>query len=150
MELIQSSSPIVLAGVAISALLVLLILARILRVVFHSEGGKAKALSRWARNVDFTDEQLSAMRSLWQWYRTGRKPGSNPVSVLSATAVADLMKKCELTYLPKRFRAPDEESQRARLMKELAKIGMGEIEAHIVTGMKFGKLGAANDLTEVR
>lgn len=136
------------AGVVVLSLIgLLLLLILVLRTynTFRRKLGDSGGISRWAHTVPLSQGQLTAMRSIWQWYKTGRQPPTEPLSALSTTEMADLMAKCELSYFPKRFHAVDEVDRRKRLVKELMAMGMNELESQIVAGMKFGKLGPAND-----
>ena len=105
--------------------------------------GGAGARERWARSVKFSGSQLTAMRSLWQWYRTSNRPSGESLALLSSTEIADLIQKCDLSYMPKRLQLSGEEQARAKMMRELKALGMNEMEQQIVVGMKFARLGPA-------
>jgi len=112
-------------------------------LVFRRWRGGAGARERWARSIKFSGSQLTSMRSLWQWYRTGHRPAGDSLALLSSTEIADLIQKCDLSYLPKRLRQSGEELARQKMMRELKGLGMNEMEMQIVVGMKFARLGPA-------
>ncbi len=124
----------VIAGIV--AVVVVMLVVRRLR-------GGAGARERWARSVKFSGSQLTSMRSLWQWYRTGHRPAGDSLALLSSTEIADLIQKCDLSYMPKRLQQSGEELARQKLMRELKGLGMNEMELQIVVGMKFARLGPA-------
>ena len=107
--------------------------------------GTKGGISRWAKTVSFSQGQLTAMRSLWHWYKTGRLPSMEPLSALSTSEMADLIKKCEMTSMPREFHARNEAQRRQKLHSEVKSLGMNDLEAQVVVGMKCGKLGPAND-----
>lgn len=108
-------------------------------------GGNRQEVSRWARQVKFSDGQLTAMRSLWHWYSTGSEPRTEPLAHLNPSELADLVHKCGVDFLPKRFRRRNEEALRHAFLEELQEKGVHEMDAEIIVGMKFGHLGPAND-----
>ena len=110
------------------------------------EHSRHLAVSKWARGVEFSIQQLSAMRSLWRWYITGKKPGADPLSNLSPGDLADLLTKSNLEYLPHKLRRADEELRRQELLQALRKQGFEEMHSEIIVGMKYSRLGPANDL----
>ena len=134
----------VLIGIAVAAA-GLFIGLRIYNFLQKTVLGKGGGRERWSHGIRFSNQQLTAMRSLWQWYRTGRSPTSSSLQHLSTAEVADLLTKCELDYIPRKYHTPDERDERDRFMKDLLKQGMDEVQAQVVTGMKFGRLGPARE-----
>jgi hypothetical protein len=104
-----------------------------------------KTISKWSKTLKFSNGQLAVMRSLWQAYKHGRLPDEGLLSSITAADLADLVKKSDIDFMPMNLRASDEHQQRRRLVGELVNMGFDEIQAQIVTAMKFGKLGPAND-----
>ena len=111
----------------------------------HSSG-RSESLARWAREVHFSNQQLAAMRSLWQWYKTGKPPAGGTVGLLSAAEIADLEQKCDIGSMPAKYRARDEQPAREALVSELRDLGMDEIEADILAGMIRSGFGPAANL----
>jgi len=103
----------------------------------------AADLDSWSQYVSFSNQQLVAMRSLWQWHSSGREPAGDPLVHLSPADMADLAQKCSLECKPAEFVQPDEEKERQKFEKVLMQRGMNQIQAEIVTGMKFNMLGPA-------
>ncbi len=112
---------------------------------FRKGGGKGAGVTKWARGVRFSNGQLAAMRSLWQAYKHGRLPDEGILASLTAADLADLVKKSDIDFVPAALRGRDESSQRRRLVSELVNMGFDEIQAQIVTAMKFCKFGPASD-----
>ena len=127
----------------ITWLIVLVVGALVALFVLRRLRGGAGARERWARSVKFSGSQLTAMRSLWQWYRTSHRPSGDSLALLSSTEIADLIQKCDLAYMPKRLHQSGEEQARAKMMRELKGLGMNDMELQIVVGMKFARLGPA-------
>ena len=86
------------------------------------------------------------MRSLWQWYKTGKQPGGGTVGLLCAAEIADLEQKCDFGSMPAKYRARDEQGVREALVLELRDMGMDEIEADILAGMIRAGFGPAATL----
>lgn len=100
----------------------------------------------WAKTVRFSNNQLTAMRSLWHWYRTDKPPQADPLQHLTPSELADLISKCSEEFLPGEFRTPASAAERRALVERLERQGMESLHAEIVAGMKYGRLGPANDL----
>lgn len=132
-------------GVAFLGLVVLVLVLRVYNGMRGSGGNRSRAVSKWSRGLKFSNGQLAVMRSLWQAYKHGRLPDDGLLSSITAGDLADLVKKSDLDFMPAALRANDEAQQRRRLIGELVNMGFDEIQAQIVTAMKFGKLGPAND-----
>ena len=130
-------------GIALAGLVALILILRIYNSL--RGGSRTRTVSQWSRTLKFTNGQLAVMRSLWQAYKHGRLPDDGLLSSITAGDLADLVKKSDLDFMPVRLRSPDEQQQRRRLMGELINLGFDEIQAQIVTAMKFGKMGPAND-----
>ncbi|MBX7143659.1 MAG: hypothetical protein K1X79_04340 [Oligoflexia bacterium] len=139
MSLVENAAYVAGTGLALVALVGLK------RALRGSPRATGKALTAWAKSVKFSTQQLTAMRSLWHWYRTKKQPAADPLKLLSTADVADLLKKCSLDYKPERLRAPNEEKARQRFGAELGQLGMDDIHAQVVVGMRYGQLGPATD-----
>jgi len=122
-------------------LLALMACLRLAAALKRRCSGPMESLDQWARKVHFSNSQLTAMRSLWQWYRTGREPGVDPLKHLDPGELADLLNKCGSEYIPEKFRSAEMEKKRQAMTSELESAGFENMQAEIVTGMKFGKLG---------
>ena len=108
--------------------------------------GSSDALARWARDVHFSNQQLAAMRSLWQWYKMGKRPAGGTVGLLGTADIADLERKCDISFMPAKYRLSDEVPARKALVLELRELGLDEIEADILAGMIRAGFGPAADL----
>lgn len=131
-------------GLAFVALFMLILVLRIYNGTRRG-GNRGKAISKWSKGLKFSNGQLAVMRSLWQAYKHGRLPDDGLLSSITAADLADLVKKSDIEFVPASLRASDEHQQRRRLVGELVNMGFDEIQAQIVTAMKFGKMGPAND-----
>lgn len=98
-------------------------------------------VAAWAKSVTFSNRQLTVMRSLWQWHTSGREPAGDPLKSLGPADVADLATKCSLEFKPLEFQSPGEERARRELEEVLMARGMNELQAEIVSGLKFNMIG---------
>lgn len=135
--------------IPVGGILFIVVLVITLRFYYTFFVSRDQKLRRWARGVQFSTPQLSAMRSLWHWYRTGQKALSDPLEGLDTTEMADLMNKCDPQFVAPRFRPKDDEARRRKLVNELSKIGMNVTQAQIVAAMKYCCFGPAKDSTEI-
>ncbi len=135
-----------LLGYIIGLLIVLTLTMRIYNTFFVSEEGRLRAIARWAADVKFSNAQLTAMRSLWQWYKSGHAPAGDVLAMLNPGEMSDLIAKCEPTFLPERLQSADVEKTRKRLLKELKVLGMDDIQAQIVASMLIAQFGPARDV----
>lgn len=127
-------------GYLLVAFVALTVFLRIYNTFFAS---RARRIARWGKTVPFSNQQLAAMRSLWQWYKTGNKPLSDPLLLLDPSEMADLDNKVDIEYKPKKLRHPNEVELRSRMMSDLESRGMNDIQAQVVTAMKYCKYGPA-------
>lgn len=134
-------SPVQITAIVAVGLCLLLCVRAFLRALRGRSRGKGPALDAWAKQVRFAPTQLTAMRSLWQWYKTGNRPAADPLKTVSTAEVADMMKKCMIEFLPPKFLLPNEERLRQTMLDELKRKGFDDIQAQVVVGMKFGHLG---------
>ena len=119
-----------------------------LRIFNTLFANRPKKISKWSKGLHFSNNQLAAMRSLWHWSQTGEPAASDPINILANHELAELLKRCELSFKPAKLRFRNEEKLRAKLMQELQNKGMNEMQAQIATGMKFCYFGPANELLE--
>lgn len=119
---------------------------------FFSRSGRANALSsrmsleQWARNLKFSSNQLTAMRSIWHAYKSGRNSQDvDPFRHLSPQDMADLLQKCSFDHIPRELRNNAELAKRQQFMQELEERGLDPVQAEVITGMKFGKIGPASE-----
>ncbi len=109
--------------------------------------GHSASLEQWSKSVKFSDGQLTAMRSIWHAFKAGAIPeGADPFRHLSPLEMADLLKKCSFEYAPPSIRQSGEQAKRQKFMRELEEQGLDHIQAEVITGMKFGRLGPAHDV----
>ncbi len=130
-----------LASVLVGAVLVWLVLrlARALRSGLPSHAD-------WASRIKFSSKELTVLRTLWQWQKSGHAPTGTTLSLLSPAEMAVLMAKIGLDNVPDELRSGDEEKKRAQLALKFENLGMDSVEAEITAGMIAGRLGPANDL----
>lgn len=95
------------------------------------------------RNQAFSDTQLVAMGSLWQWYNTGQAPASDPLRALSQAELADLLKRCSIERIPVSFRRPCSREELHRICSELKAAGMEEMHLNVTVGMFAAGFGPA-------
>ena len=128
------------------SLLALFLLLKLFSMLGRRVSGAEKSHAEWTRELSFSPRELTVLRSLWQWQKTGKPTSGNPVSHLSAQEVASLMSKTGIDAMPPNLRADNEEKKRAELVLRFENIGMDAVEAEIAAGMIAGRLGPANDL----
>jgi hypothetical protein len=91
--------------------------------------------------VTFSDKQLTALRSLWHWYKTSSQPAVDPLSGLSTAQIADLVQKCGLV---ESAQSGLEKKEAVSIEKRALALGMNEMQSQILVGMLVRKLGPAH------
>lgn len=120
------------------------ILKRFTRRGGPEEKGGRQTLEQWARSIKFSSTQLTAMRSIWHAFKAGRLGDEvDPFRHLNPQEMADLLKKCSFEALPPELRRSAEQRERQNFMQGLEERGLDPVQAEVITGMKFGKLGPA-------
>jgi hypothetical protein len=99
------------------------------------------ALTASPKRVTFSDKQLTALRSLWHWYKTSSQPAVDPLSGLSTAQIADLVQKCGLV---ESAQSGLEKKEAVSIEKRALALGMNEMQSQILVGMLVRKLGPAH------
>ena len=132
---------LVFFGIVLASNLLISLLRFALRRLFT--GKKSPGILQWSAQVTFSANQLSVMRSLWHWSKTGRRPTHDPLASLAPAELSDLLKKCSYEYVPSALRSDSQRQEREAFVHELSAKGLDGLSADIVCGMRFGRLGPA-------
>lgn len=135
-EILAYKAPILIAGFIFALLLVVKSTRKMSTGTTETSSTVA---SKANSAIAFSTSQLTAMRSVWQWYKTGQAPASSALAALSSVEVSDLLAKCNKV-------SQGSKATRDKLQTECQKLGMDDIEIEVLLAMKQGRLGPANDL----